>query len=49
MKWDGSAWNVVGSAGISTGAAVYQSLQVINANEIYVAYSGSKTTVMKWE
>jgi hypothetical protein len=53
MKYIGSSWVIVGTAGFSTGIARNQSIAIDQSNgDIYVAYSdadnGSKTTVMKY-
>jgi hypothetical protein len=53
MKYIGSSWVVVGSAGFSQGIARDQSIAIDQQNgTVYVAYSdaenGSKTTVMKF-
>jgi hypothetical protein len=53
MKYIGSSWVVVGTAGFSQGIARDQSIAVDEQNgTVYVAYSdaenGSKTTVMKF-
>ncbi len=53
MKYIGSSWVIVGSAGFSEGIARDQSIAIDQSNgHIYVAYSdaenGNKTTVMKY-
>ncbi len=53
MKYIGSSWVIVGTAGFSAGIARNQSIAIDQSNgDIYVAYSdaenGSKTTVMKY-
>jgi hypothetical protein len=51
MKFDGTSWVNVGSAGFSVGSSGYQSL-AFNGSTPYVAYydgsNGNKTTVMKF-
>jgi len=53
MKFNGSSWVTVGSAGVSTGAASATSI-AIDANEVpYIAYTdganADKATVMKYD
>jgi len=52
MKYDGSSWVNVGSAGFSAGGAGYISLAIDSNNTPYVAYqdngNGDKATVMKY-
>lgn len=49
--WDGSAWTILGQAGISAGAVDHLSITTW-PTEVIVAYSdlanGSRTTVMRW-
>ncbi len=56
MQYTGTAWSVLGSAGISAGAVNYSigiaTITTLNGNEVFVAYSdaanGNRLTVMRW-
>ncbi|AMQ55613.1 MBG domain-containing protein [Algoriphagus sanaruensis] len=52
MKFNGSGWEVVGTAGFSSGSSLYQSLAIAPDGTPYVAYrdgsQSNKTTVMKF-
>ncbi len=52
QKWNSSAWAAVGSAGISTGTSLYNSIAIDGSNNLYVAYedggNSNKLTVQKW-
>ncbi len=52
MRWNGSAWSVVGTPGISAGGTDSQSLALDAAGHPVVAFrddaNGGKTTVMRW-
>lgn len=56
MQYTGSAWALLGNAGISQGAVNYSigiaTITTINGNEVYVAYSdaanGNRLTIMRW-
>jgi hypothetical protein len=51
MKFDGTAWVTVGTAGFSAGAATYVSLAVDGSGTPYVAYQdgAAKVTIMKFD
>ena len=52
VRWNGAAWSVVGTPGISAGYAQYLSLALDAGGNPVVAYrddaNGGKTTVMRW-